>query len=266
MEFYTLASSSGGNAALVRSGGTAILLDAGISARRITQSLQTLGLTPRELDAILITHEHSDHVSGIATLTKKFAIPVYASRGTAQFLPQAAPVLRIFDAGDVFSVGELEIRSFRTSHDSADSVDYRIEGSEGAVGALTDTGYVTDAAAQALEGVDTLLLEANHDIDMLNGGPYPYPLKQRILGRRGHLSNEAAAEFALHCVRCGTRDILLAHLSAENNTPEAAEYAVARKLQAEGCPIRLSVAPRDHLSELHEVAPCKKSPSFASES
>jgi len=261
MEFYTLASSSGGNAALVRCGGTAVLLDAGISARRITQSLALLGMTPDELDAILITHEHSDHVSGLATLTKKYAVPVYASRGTAHFLPQTASVLRMFDAGGAFAVGELEIHSFRTSHDAADSVDYRIDGADGSVGALTDTGYVTDAAAQMLEGVDTLLLEANHDVEMLKSGPYPYHLKQRILGNHGHLSNAAAAEFALHCVKNGTADILLAHLSAENNTPEAAEYTVARKLQAGGCSVRLGVAPRGQLSEVHTV--CKKSPSFA---
>ena len=261
MEFYTLASSSSGNAALVRSGGTSILLDAGISARRIAQALSLLGMTPEDLDAILITHEHSDHVNGIATLTKKYAVPVYASRGTAHFLPQAGSALRIFEAGDALAVGELAIQSFRTSHDAADSVDYRIDAPDGSLGALTDTGYVTDDAVKALTGVDLLLLEANHDVGMLQCGPYPYHLKRRILGEHGHLSNETAADFALHCVKNGTSDILLAHLSAENNTPEAAEYAVARKLQAAGCSVRLGVAPRDRLSEVHTV--CRKSPSFA---
>ena len=261
MEFYTLASSSSGNAALVRCGGAAILLDAGISARRIAQSLAQLGMSPDELDAVLVTHEHSDHVSGVATLTKKYAVPVYASRGTAHFLPQAASVLRVFDAGDAFEIGALKVQSFRTSHDAADSVDYRIDAPDGALGALTDTGYVTDAAAQALKGVDTLLLEANHDIETLQSGPYPYHLKRRILGEHGHLSNAAAADFALWCAQRGTSDILLAHLSAENNTPAMAEYAVARKLQSGGFSIRLGVAPRDRLSEVHTV--CKKSPSFA---
>ena len=261
MEFYTLASSSGGNAALIRSGDTAILLDAGISARRIAQALSLLGMTPEDLDAILITHEHSDHVNGIATLTKKYAVPVYASRGTAYFLPQAGSALRIFEACDALTIGELEIQSFRTSHDAADSVDYRIDAPDGSLGALTDTGYVTDDAVKALTGVDLLLLEANHDVGMLQCGPYPYHLKRRILGEHGHLSNEAAADFALHCVKSGTSDILLAHLSAENNTPEAAEYAVARRLQAAGCSVRLGVAPRDRLSEVHTV--CRKSPSFA---
>ena len=261
MEFYTLASSSSGNAALIRCGDTAVLLDAGISARRIAQSLALLGMTPGALDAVLVTHEHSDHVNGIATLTKKYGVPVYASRGTAHFLPQAAPCLRKFDAGDAFTIGSLEIRSFRTSHDAADSVDYRIDGPDGSLGALTDTGYVTRDAADTLKGVDALLLEANHDIETLQCGPYPYHLKRRILSEHGHLSNDAAADFARWCAQHGTGDILLAHLSAENNTPAMAEYAVARRLQAGGFSIRLSVAAKDRMSEVHTI--CKKSPSFA---
>lgn len=255
MEFYTLASSSGGNAALLRSGDTAVLLDAGISARRIRQALFQLGMTPDGLDAVFVTHEHTDHVSGIATLTKQYGVPVYASRGTAPRLRCAEASLRIFDAGETLAVGALTVRSFRTSHDAADSVDYRFDAPDGSVGALTDTGYVTNAAADALSGVDLLLLEANHDIETLRAGPYPYYLKQRILGQYGHLCNEAAADFALYCAQRGTRDILLAHLSAENNTPAMAEYAVARRLQAEGANVRLAVAPRDRVSEVHTI--CK---------
>lgn len=263
MDFYTLASSSGGNAALLRSGGTALLLDAGISARRITKSLALLGMTPRDLDGILITHEHSDHVSGIATLSKQYAVPVYASRGTGRFLRCPVELLHSFDAGDTFSIGSLTVRSFATSHDAADSVDYRIDGEDASFGALTDTGYVTDAAARVLCGVDALLLEANHDVETLRAGPYPYYLKQRVLSDHGHLSNDAAAEFALYCAQNGTRDILLAHLSAENNTPAMAEYAVGRRLQAKGMAVRLGIAPRDTLSEVHEVLVCRRSPSFA---
>lgn len=253
MDFYTLASSSGGNAALLRCGDTSILLDAGISARRIRQALLRLGTSPEALSAVLVTHEHSDHVSGIATLTKQYGIPVYASRGTARFLRCPEPTLRVFDAGEGFTVGTMTVRSFRTSHDAADSVDYRVDTADGSFGALTDTGYVTNAAADALAGVDLLLLEANHDVDTLRAGPYPYHLKQRILGQYGHLCNEAAAEFALYCAQQGTRDILLAHLSAENNSPDMAEYAVGRRLQGTG--VRLAVAPKDRESEVHTI--CK---------
>ena len=254
MEFYTLASSSSGNAALARHGDTAVLIDAGISARRIAQALAQLGLTPDGLRAVLITHAHSDHVSALAALSKKYAVPIFASRDTARFLACPGDVLRPFDPGDAFSIGDLEVRSFRTSHDAAGSVDYRLDCADGSLGLLTDTGYVTDEAAAVLSGVDTLLLEANHDVETLRSGPYPYHLKRRILGEQGHLSNEAAAEFALRCVMSGTRDILLAHLSAENNTPAMAEYAVARRLQAAGFSVRLGVAPRDRLSDVHTVA------------
>ncbi len=253
MEFFTLASSSSGNAALARCGDTAVLIDAGISARRIAQSLAQLGMMPDALRAILITHAHSDHVSGLATLSKKYDVPVYASRAASQFLVCAADALHPFAPGDVFSVGAFEVRSFRTSHDAAGSVDYRLDCADGSLGLLTDTGYVTDEAADALAGVDLLLLEANHDVETLQSGPYPYYLKRRILGTEGHLSNDAAAEFALRCCIDGTRDILLAHLSAENNTPAMAEYAVARRLQSAGFSIRLGVAPRDRLSEAHAI-------------
>lgn len=254
MEFYTLASGSSGNAALARQENTAVLIDAGISARRIEQSLSHLGLSPAMLSAVLITHEHDDHIKGLKTLCGKYAVPVYASLGTAQSLACAGDTLRPFPAGAAFAVGALQIQSFRTSHDAADSVGYRIDSAGGSVGILTDTGFVPDAAAQALRGVELLLLEANYDPDTLRSGPYPYFLKERICGAHGHLSNDDAAAFALQCARSGTRDILLAHLSRENNSPALAEYTVARRLQALGVMIRLGVAPRDELSEEHRCA------------
>ena len=263
MEFFTLASGSGGNAALVRHQNTALLIDAGISARRITHSLIEIGLKPEVLDGILITHEHVDHISGLRTLCKKCAVPVYASRGTAQSLDFVGSTLRIFEAGEQFTLGAFAVITFPSSHDAADPVGYRLDCSDGSLGFLTDTGFVTNDAYEALLGVDTLLLEANHDLEMLKNGPYPRYLKQRISGRHGHLSNAQAAEFAIDSVRRGTKDIILAHLSAENNTPTIAEYAIARKLQQHGCSVRLCTAPRDTVSEVHL---CRRSPSFASES
>ena len=254
MEFFTIASSSSGNASLVREGDAALLIDAGVSARRITQSLASVGMSPEDLSAVLVTHTHSDHVSGIAALTKKYAVPVYASGAAARLLPCEEALLRTFVPPCTFSIGPFTVRSFPTSHDSAGSVDYRIDCADGSLGLLTDTGCVTPDAARLLPGVDTLLLEANHEIEMLRCGPYPYHLKRRILGDFGHLSNDTAAEFALECVKNGTRDILLAHLSAENNTPEIAEYTVARRLQSAGLSVRLSVAPRNCISEAHLVS------------
>ena len=261
MEFRTLASSSAGNAALVSHENTHILIDAGISCRRITQSLAALGLTPAELDAVLITHEHIDHVRGLGALMKRCAAPLCMSRGTAAALGCPAERLRVVSSGDGFSVGSLTILPFRTSHDARESVGYRVDGDGGSLAVLTDTGHITDEARDAAPGAELLLLEANHDVEMLRSGPYPHYLKQRILSEYGHLSNDAAAEFALECAEHGTGDILLAHLSAENNTPQLAEYTVGRALQAGGLSVRLAAAPRDAISEVHI---CRRSLSFAS--
>ena len=257
MEFYTLASGSSGNCSLVCVGDTLLLIDAGISCRRIEQSLRALGRTLGDLTAVFITHEHADHVGGLATLSKKSAAPVYVTRGVSHIL--TCPVVA-FTAGDTLKFACCTVRSFSTSHDAVDPVGYRVDAPDGSLGILTDTGFVTDAARESLAGVDTLLLEANHDAETLQYGPYPYFLKRRILGDEGHLSNDAAAEFARLAVQSGTRDILLAHLSKENNTPELAEYAVARALQSAGLSVRLGVAPRDTMSEVHL---CRRSPSFA---
>ena len=189
-------------------------------------------------------------------------MPLYASRGTAAALDYPAERVHAFTPGDALTVGSLRALPFRTSHDARESVGYRIESDDGSLAVLTDTGCITDEAHDLALGADTLLLEANHDVEMLTTGPYPYPLKRRILGEYGHLSNEAAAEFAVECVRAGTSDILLAHLSGENNTPSLAEYAVGRALQARGLSVRLAAAPRDTISEVHI---CRRSPFFASE-
>lgn len=262
MEFYTLASSSAGNAALACHNDTHLLIDAGISCRRITQSLAVLNLTLDDLDGILITHEHIDHVRGLTTLAQKCPAPLYATFGTAAAIQYPEPRLRAFATGKEFTIKDLHIRSFHTSHDAKESVGYRIESDAGSLAVLTDTGFVTDEAHDAALGADMLLLESNHDVVMLKNGGYPYYLKQRILSEYGHLSNDAAAEFAIECVRAGTSDILLAHLSDENNSPQLAEYTVGRALQSSGLSVRLAAAPRDTISEVHV---CRRSPSFASE-
>ncbi|MBR7146210.1 MAG: MBL fold metallo-hydrolase [Oscillospiraceae bacterium] len=263
MEFFTLASSSSGNCSVLRTETECFLIDAGISCRRIETALREKGLSLASLSAIFITHEHTDHIGGLATLLKKCSAPIYASRGTAGALRNtlAAAPGRIcaFPCGDEMEFSSCRVRSFAISHDTDDPTGYRFDAPDGSLGVLTDTGFVTDEARQALLGVDTLLLESNHDVGMVENGPYPYHLKRRILGDRGHLSNAAAAAFALECVKCGTQDILLAHLSAENNTPSVAEYTVARALQKGGHSVRLSVAPRETTSEVHL---CRKSRSF----
>ncbi len=258
MELHTLASGSSGNAALISRDGTHILLDAGISCRRITTALRQLGLTPEDLSGILITHCHSDHISGLNTIVKHWDVPVHASSETCRQLDYriAGISRRLSPLSETISIGGISVTPFSTAHDAPGACGYRLDD----VGILTDSGCITDDAAEVLSGVPLLVLEANHDIETLRCGPYPYYLKQRILGDRGHLSNEAAADFARRCAENGTREIVLAHLSRENNTPVMAYDAVARALAALDTPPALSVAPRDEMSRSYrtEETPCRK--------
>lgn len=259
---HSIASGSEGNSLLVSAGGTHILVDAGISARRITTALLSLGLTPGDIAGVLVTHEHSDHTAGLATLTKQYRLPLYASGGTAGALcariPHAADVLHLLPRQGVLTLGDVQVTVFPTSHDAAESIDFRFDCGGAALGILTDTGCVTPEAEQALQGVDLLVLESNHDEDWLLSGPYPYYLKQRILGNRGHLSNDAAAALAQRMASAGTRQFVLAHLSRENNTPERARQTMARALA--GLDVSVTVAPRAELSGpyIAEVRVCSE--------
>lgn len=257
----TLASGSSGNCLLVSGGNTHILIDAGISCRRITTALNQLHIDPTALSAVLVTHEHSDHVCGLATMVKRLPVPIYASAGTAYCLTHHAglPEERVlpFRAGDSFTIGALHCTSFSTPHDAADSVGYTVELDGCKLALATDLGHVTDTVRHAVLGCQTVILESNHDIDWLQSGPYPYPLKQRILGDRGHLCNEAGAELALQAAKAGAKTILLAHLSSENNTPARAFDVTARHLSANGIDpqrdVLLSVAPRSQTGPTYTV-------------
>ena len=262
---HTIASGSSGNAALVSRGGTHILLDAGVSARRVSAALAELGLSPQDLSAICITHSHSDHISGLATMVKRWDVPIYATapcgRQLSCRIAGLEAKLRSIGPGDSFPLGEITATAFPTSHDAPGSCGFRFDGPDGSVGVLTDTGYVTPEAADILPGVDLAVLEANHDVECLRSGPYPYYLKQRILGAEGHLCNEDAARFAVTLAQAGTSELILAHLSKENNTPAMARTAVETALSAAGLFPALSVAPRDSLGQAHIVsrrAACKR--------
>ena len=252
LTYTTLASGSSGNCALVSCGGTRLLLDAGISARRITTALKGLGVDPASLSGVLVTHEHSDHVSGLATLTKQLGLPVYATAPTLRQLCCRIPFLeglcRDFAPGDGFPVGELWVASFPTSHDAACSVGYTLTGDGCKVASATDLGRLTPEVLNAVRGCDLLVCESNHDVDWVRSGPYPYYLKERILGDRGHLSNEMGAELAALAAESGARAVVLAHLSSENNTPARARDVAACRLSAAGVDperdLSLTVAPR----------------------
>ena len=256
---HTLASGSSGNALVISHNGRHFLLDAGISCRRITVGLGELGLRLDDLSGILITHTHSDHISGLQTLVKHCDTPIFASERTVRELNHRLAGLeeRLHPVDGQFTVDGCEAEAFPTAHDAPGSCGFRVEDA----GVLTDSGYVPEAAETVLSGVSLLILEANHDVDTLRGGGYPYFLKERILGSEGHLSNAAAGEFAANMARFGTREIVLAHLSRENNTPQLAYDTVAACLQRSRCAVRLAVAPRDSLSPCYgarEAVSCKK--------
>ena len=261
MEIRTIASGSSGNCLLVSAGGSHLLVDAGISCRRITAALAGLGLSPEALSGILITHEHTDHISGLATLTKKFHLPVYTAPGTARQLACRIPAieddLRPVSPGACFDLGPFTVETFPTSHDAAQPMGFTFICGGRKAAVVTDLGYVSDDVLDGVIGADLVVCEANHDVDKLRSGPYPYPLKVRILSDRGHLSNEAGAALALQCVEKGTKTVILAHLSAENNTPALARQVVGDFLHRAGIDpdrdILLATAPRGELSPGYEV-------------
>ncbi len=253
LTFTTLASGSTGNCALVSCGTTHILLDAGISAKRIAAGLRDLGISPAQLSAVLVTHEHSDHVSALPVLASKIAVPIYATPLTCTAICRKNKCNAVPDlmqeqaAGSGVQIGSLWVESFPTPHDAADSVGYSIGGDDGRIVVCTDLGHITGAVRSAVAGCDLLVCETNHDEDWVRAGPYPYHLKQRILGDRGHLSNETGAELAAWAVESGTKTVILGHLSQQNNTPERALEAVSLRLLDMGCDperdITLSAAP-----------------------
>lgn len=261
MNICTLASSSSGNCTLVSQGNTHILIDAGISLRRITAGLKQIGLSPGDVTGVVITHEHSDHIGGIKMLVKYHSTAVMAPRGVAKALTDAVPdaqrCIESFEAGADFVLGELSVQSFITPHDTPESVGYRIGDGRSTVVFVTDIGCVTKTILDAVRGADLAIIEANHDLAMLKNSEYPNFLKRRILSDRGHLSNDDCGTFASTLATGGTRKIILAHLSRDNNTPRLARETVCGALVRIGADIGgdilLETAPADMLSPVYIV-------------
>ena len=259
LQFCPLFSGSSGNALYVGTDKTKILIDAGLSGAKITAEMDKIGVSPAELKAILVTHEHADHISGVGVLSRRYHLPVYASLGTWAAMSGKVGAIdagcRIsFETGEDFSIGDLDIRPFPTPHDAADPVGYAVSAAGSRVAIATDIGAVRDGWLREVEGADVLLLEANHDVDTLKASRYPYELKRRILSTRGHLSNDDAGKAAAELAKRGVRVIVLGHLSGENNFPELAYASVACALEEAGLKpgrdVMLSVARRDGRSEL----------------
>ena len=239
MEVHVLASGSSGNAVYIKNKQTSILIDAGISARKITTALESVGASAAELDAVLITHEHDDHVKGLQTLLKKYRLPVYAKPAAWQAIGFKEPPPDNCYRGmpDSISVGTMKIEPFAISHDAADPVGFNLFCGSTKCSVATDLGFVTDSVKKALALADIMVLESNHDIDMLRQGSYPWMLKKRIMSNRGHLSNNDAAWTLARLPRKQHTHVFLAHLSKENNRHELAHATVSDILRSQGLTI-----------------------------
>lgn len=262
MDFFSVASGSSGNCICLGSDQCHVMIDAGISGKRIEEGMNTYDYTTSDMDGVLITHEHSDHIQGLGVVARKYGLPIYATKGTADAILQSSSVgkidpslFHVIEAGKTFFIGNLEIYPMSISHDAADPVAYLVSDGRHRVGVVTDLGYYDADIVSHMEGLDALLLEANHDIHMLQVGAYPYPLKQRILGERGHLSNETSGQLLGQILHDGMQHILLGHLSKENNYDELAYETVRLEISLGDNPYRgndflIEVAKRDRPSSL----------------
>ncbi len=261
MRFCSIASGSSGNCIYVGSDTTHLLVDVGISGKRVEAGLEALDLTGRDIDGILVTHEHSDHIQGLGVMARKYGIPIYATEGTlAQILACNSlgkideSLLREIKADKGFTIKDLKVKPMKISHDASQPVGYRVAYGNKKVAVCTDLGYYDAYIVDALRGLNAVLLEANHDVNMLQVGPYPYPLKQRILGDRGHLSNENAGRLLCEILHDNLQTILLGHLSQENNLPELAYETVRLEINSGNVPYKandfdIRVAKRSEPSE-----------------
>ena len=239
-----LASGSTGNCALIATDTTRLLVDAGLSFRELTRRLSLIDEQPERLTGILITHEHSDHVSGLATLARRAKVPIYMTWLTAPRLEwnEWTPTIETFQAGARIAIGDIEIDSFTIPHDAADPVGFCFHADGIKIGLVTDLGYMPASVKFHLRGVQVLLLESNHDIEMLKVGPYPWSVKQRVMSRVGHLSNDVMCDFLLEDFDGSTENLILGHLSEHNNHPEIVRMMANQAMEKRGIRTRLEIA------------------------
>jgi phosphoribosyl 1,2-cyclic phosphodiesterase len=235
-----LASGSKGNSTLVSSAGTKLLVDAGLSCRELLRRMALCGESPNDIDAILITHEHSDHVGGLHVLAKRLKVPVFMTEATHDAYRRTTrdsagnritlERLELFSAGCAFEIGNVTVTPFTIPHDAADPVGYTFRSEGVKVGVCTDLGYMPASVRHHIRGCQVLMIESNHDLELLRGGPYPWAVKQRVMSRVGHLSNDALADFLTTDYDGGAEFLILAHLSEQNNHPEIARMTAERAL------------------------------------
>ena len=237
--FAILSSGSSGNCLFVEYKGTNILIDAGFSAKRIEYLLGKIGKSPKELDAIFVTHEHADHSKGLGTMSRKHNLPIYANNGTWQSLVKNCGKIKeenikVFDTGKFLSFGSMDILPIKIHHDAKEPVGYVIYIGNKKITILTDTGIVDEKMAYEIKGSDIYYMEANHDLEALKRGPYPYPLKLRVMSNMGHLSNDQSAEVLADALEGKREHVYLGHLSETNNTPELSRLTVDNYLTSLG--------------------------------
>ncbi|MBP5609392.1 MAG: MBL fold metallo-hydrolase [Lachnospiraceae bacterium] len=261
MRMMSIASGSSGNSIYVGSDNTHLLVDAGISGKRIEEALNRIGISASELDGILITHEHSDHIGGLGVMHRRYGLNVYATPLTIEAMKRDKSLGKVdwetfipINAGETFSIKDINISSMSISHDAADPVAYRFAYGDIKTAVVTDLGEYNEREINFMSGLSAVYLEANHDIRMLQTGRYPYQLKQRILGKRGHLSNEASGRLLTAILNDKMQRIFLSHLSHENNMPELAYEAVRMEVEMSdtawhGDDFPIDIAKRDEMSE-----------------
>ena len=263
--FCSIASGSSGNCICVGSDNTHILVDAGISGKRIENGLGEIDLKTSDMQGILVTHEHIDHIAGLGVLARRYGIPIYATRGTFEGILKSKSIGKIEESlftlispDEEFAIGDLIVRPLSISHDAAEPVAYKIKNKNKSMAIVTDLGTYNDKLVQNLQGLNALLLEANHDVKMLQMGAYPYPLKQRILGDSGHLSNERSGQLLCELLHDDFGTVVLGHLSKENNYEELAYEAVRLEITMGDNPYKaedfpMFVANRDSVSRVVNV-------------
>ncbi len=256
VRFSVLASGSGGNAVYLESGQTQLLIDGGLSGRELARRLACLGVEPASLNGILVTHEHRDHILGIGVFARRFSLPVYmhpATQVAAGPLLGQLPAVVPFQTSRVFAVGDVQVTPFPVPHDAVNPVGFTFCANGSKLGLATDMGYVPLGVRERLKGSHTLILESNHDLTMLQEGPYAWPLKQRILSRRGHLSNDTTRSLLEALMHSDLDRVVLAHLSEVNNQQGLALEAAREVLARSGRPIRLVTARQDEAGALMAV-------------
>lgn len=258
----SLSSGSSGNCIYVGGDCGGVLVDCGISGKEILNNLKNIGVCTGTLKGILVTHEHSDHIKSVGIISRKLNLPIYANTKTWDSMGSSIGAvksenIRIFNTGEEFSIDEINIKSFKTPHDAAESVGFCFFEGARKVSIATDLGYFSDTVGESIKGSDMVMLESNHDVEMLKVGRYPYFLKRRIMSDHGHLSNEAAGMAVLELLRSGVREVLLGHLSKENNFPELAYQTVKNILEDKsvklGSDISIDLAPRSGVSRYYHI-------------